>query len=160
MAAVACVSLFLVPWLAYRLSPLRASPIGAEPETNGKANILGGRRTAGFLVVDDGAALRHDIPTLHFSTFAAIVSQSRIEDDFAQGLIHPLSPPLPFGFIFAPRVESGVPSEWKFIVPADVLERPDIQTWRLTLQEWQPKPTKRLFSGPNWYYVTKAEPAN
>jgi hypothetical protein len=34
-----------------------------------------------------------------------------------------VTPPLPFGFVFAPRLEKGASSYTEFIVPAEVLER-------------------------------------
>ena len=105
---------------------------------------------SGFLVVADNQPLRSDIPTLHLADFDAIVTQSNAET--YQDLIHPVIPPLPFGFVFAPRMEKGVQSVIHFIVPAEVLERADVKSWRFHLL--------RLGYTPNFTYgyVTKAEP--
>jgi hypothetical protein len=61
-------------------------------------------------------------------------------------------PPLPFGFVFAPRLEKGASSCAEFIVPAGVLERHAVPRWRFQLMRWGDKP------GGLWFYVTKAEP--
>jgi hypothetical protein len=53
-----------------------------------------------------------------------------------QDLIHPVSPSLPFGFVFAPRMERGVDSTALYIVPPEVLERRDVQAWRFDLKRW------------------------
>ena len=57
---------------------------------------------SGFLVVENGAPLRHDVPTLHLADFDVIVRKSGV--DYFQGRLNPVTPPLPFGFLFAPRV--------------------------------------------------------
>jgi hypothetical protein len=72
-----------------------------------------------------------------------------------QGLLHPVTPPLPFGFVFAPRVEKGALSFNQFIVPADVMERRDVPVWHFKLGPWRHKPDAQ---GNYWFYVTKAEP--
>jgi hypothetical protein len=50
----------------------------------------------------------------------------------SQELIHPVTPPLPFGFVFAPRLEKGASSYTEFIVPAEVLERHAVPRWLST----------------------------
>jgi hypothetical protein len=115
--------------------------------------VFGGRRMSGFLVVEDGLPLRGDVPMIHFADFAAIITQSNIE--FRQELIHPVIPPLPFGFVFAARLEKGVSSFTQFIVPGEVLERPDVRSWRFRFTPWHHKPNE---VDNYWFYVTKAEP--
>jgi len=118
---------------------------------SGEAIILGGRRISGFLVIDDGLPLPPDVPSLHLTDFANIVKNSGVEA--YQNLIHPVPPPLPFGFIFAPRLERDSKSNRQFIVPAEVLERHNVPAWRLTLRPWG------QIGGPYyWFYVTHAEP--
>jgi hypothetical protein len=58
----------------------------------------------GFLVVANGEPLRTDLPRIHLSE--NIHEQSYIEE-YYQGLLHPVAPKLPFGFVFAPRLEKG-----------------------------------------------------
>jgi hypothetical protein len=148
----AALLLSVVPWLAHVTRPAQYSKVLASNTAPMEAIVLGGRRLTGFLIVADDAPLRHDIPTLHFSDFEQIVSASGVE--YYHGLIHPERPPLPFGFIFAPRVEPNTPSDYQFIVPPDVLERKDVSAWRFHYQNWQPKPK----SGNYWFFVTRAEP--
>jgi hypothetical protein len=143
-----------VPWMAHRfisISETAASPLSQKP---GEAFVLGGRRMIGFLIVADGQPLRSDIPSLHWTDFDAIVSRSNMEG--YQNLIHPVAPPLPFGFVFAPRLEKGAESLALFIVPAEVLERSSVPSWRFQLMRWGDKLTAR--HGELWFYVTKAEP--
>jgi hypothetical protein len=66
-----------------------------------------------------------------------------------------VTPPLPFGFVFAPRLEKGTFSANQFIVPADVIERRDVSAWHFQLKRWEYKPNGY---GEFWFYVTKAEP--
>ena len=117
--------------------------------------MLGGRRLAGFLVLPDEMLLRKETPSLHLSEFEAIIKQSDIET--YQGLLHPELPPLPFGLIFAPRLEKDGQSIYKFIVPPEVMERRDVQAWRLHVKRWQPQSIPPGF-GDIWLYVTSAEP--
>jgi hypothetical protein len=148
------ILLFLsIPWLAHRLSPVENSTGDVLAPTPNEAIIFGGRRITGFLIVDDGIPLRHDIPTLHLSDFEEVIKQSNIE--FYQGLIHPERPPMPFGFIFAPRLEHGAQSAHTFIVPLEVLKHHEVRAWRLHLKEWQRRESDY---GPFWFYVTYAEP--
>ena len=83
--------------------PLRASQAGTIAAKPDEAVVFGGRRLAGFLVLPDEMPLRKEIPSFHLSEFEAIVKQSNVET--YQGLIHPEMPPLPFGFVFSPRLE-------------------------------------------------------
>jgi hypothetical protein len=146
---------FSVPWLAHRLSHVEALTGGALPRRDGEAIIFGGRRIAGFLIVPDDAPLRENVATLHLSEFERIIQKSGVEATY-QGLLHPETPPLPFGFVLAPRLEKATPSGYEFIVPAEVIERRDVRAWRLKITNWQvPTP---LGYGPYWFYVTHAEP--
>jgi hypothetical protein len=145
----AAALLVCIPWAAHRFAPIGHSLIPKQDE----AFVFGGRRMSGFLVVDDGEPLRSDVPTLHLADFRAIIARSGVESD--QGLLHPVAPPLPFGFVFAPRMEKGSLSANQFIVPADVMERRGIPAWHFWLEPWQHKPDAH---GNWWFYVTKAEP--
>lgn len=139
------------PWAAHRLWSTKGveGPMHAGEE----AVVAGGRQMSGFLIVADGAPLRPDVPSLHYSDFEAIVAQSDIES--YQGLLHPVAPGLPFGFVFAPRLERGVESAPLFIVPANVVERRDVSAWRFQLEPWQLKPDAQ---GVYWLKVTQARP--
>jgi hypothetical protein len=154
IALVTAAVLFVaVPWLNHRFSPIPemargGMDIGLKP---GEAAVFGGRRVTGFLVVEDGAPLRRDVATVHFSDFEAMIRRSGVET--LQNLIHPVTPPLPFGFVFAPRLEKGVYSLNQFIVPAEVIERRDVPAWRFQLQRWGHKGI-----GEYWYLVPRAEP--
>jgi hypothetical protein len=145
---------FSIPWLAHRLSPVDSITGGALTTTQNEAIVFGGRRIAGFLIVEDGMPLRHDIATLHLSEFENIIKESNIET--YQALIHPEVPPMPFGFIFAPRLEQDASSDYQFIVPPEVLEQKEIKAWRLHTKPWQ-KPGL-VGGGFYWFYVTHAEP--
>jgi len=101
----------------------------------------------------DEAPLRADVPTLHVSDFEAVVAQSGVE--FYQGLTHPVSPPLPFGFVYALPVGTGTTEPNTFIVPAEVVERRDVQAWRFHVAPWAHKADA---PGRYWSLVTKAEP--
>jgi hypothetical protein len=85
--------------------------LAGENEFTWKQNqtvILGGRRVSGFLVIEDGMPLRRDVPSIHLKDFAAIVEQSCVE--YYQELTRPVAPPMPFGFVFVPRLEKGATS--------------------------------------------------
>jgi hypothetical protein len=143
-----------VPWMAHRFASIGETAGGPLFEKPGEAFVLGGRRMTGFLIVADGQPLRSDIPSLHWADFDAIVSRNNMEG--YQNLIHPVAPPLPFGFVFAPRLEKDVESLALFIVPAEVLERFSVPTWRFQVARWGYKPSPR--HREYWFYVTKAEP--
>lgn len=145
--------LFLcVPWMTHRF--IAGPSVDAVPmEKNGEAFVFGGRRISGVLVVKDDAPLRTDIPSLHLSEFESILRQSGIE--FYQDLIHPISPPLPFAFLFAPRLEKGSGSSLLYIAPPEVLDRRDVPAWHFNLKRWSYKPGGYR---EYWFYVTKAEP--
>jgi len=72
-----------------------------------------------------------------------------------QDLIHPILPPLPFGFVFAPRIEKGSSSLSQYIVPAEVLERRNVPGWHFELKRWGYRPNGY---GEYWFYVTEAQP--
>ena len=101
VAGLSYFSLFLGLHIA-SLRPRALWERGISAKTN-EAIVLGGRRLAGFLVLPDEMLLRKETPSLHLSEFEAIIKQSNIET--YQGLLDPELPPLPFGFIFAPRLE-------------------------------------------------------
>ena len=149
--AIVALLFFSIPWLAYRLWPGRQLVISQPLSNAAEAVVFGGRRMSGFLVVPDGIALRKDVATVDFSTFSEIVKQSGIEQ--YQGLVNPRAPKTPFGFVYAPRLDSKR-SNYQYIVPSDVIERRDVRAWRFELKEWQRKPS----FGPYWFYVTRAEP--
>jgi hypothetical protein len=141
------------PWVAHRLWSTKSA---VDPMHNvNEALVAGGRRMSGFLIVADGTPRRSDIPSLHFSDFEAIVAQSDIEN--YQGLLHPVAPDLPFGFVFAARLERGVASALLFIVPAYVTEHRDVSTWCFQLEPWQHKADAQ---GVYWSNVRKAEPCH
>jgi hypothetical protein len=147
---ITAAALFVcVPWMAHRFSPVGAS---ATPLKNkNEAYVFGGRRMSGFLVIKNEMPLRNDIPSLHLSDFEAFVGLSGVEN--YQDLIHPLMPSLPFGFVFAPRLETGGSSGSLYIVPPEVVEHRDVAAWHFKLKRWGYRP-----GGEFWFYVTKAEP--
>jgi hypothetical protein len=141
---VVTAALFVcIPWIAHRF----ASPGVASQ--SGEAIVAGGRQMSGYLVVADDQPLRKDLPSIHLQSFEIMVAQSNLE--VYQELIHPVLPALPFGFVFAPRLEKGVSSYTNFIVPAEVLERHAVPRWRFQLMRWGDKQDL-------WFYVAKAEP--
>jgi hypothetical protein len=142
-----------IPWMAHRFSPIGTMVSAAPLAKRNEAFVFGGRRMSGFLVVEDDLPLRDDIPSLHLADFDAIVRQSGVE--YTQNLIHPILPPLPFGFVFAPRVEKGSISASLYIVPAEVVERREVSAWHFDLKHWGDNHTGY---GDYWLYVTKAEP--
>jgi hypothetical protein len=138
--------------MAHRHSSIQAEPnyraSGADEIT-----VAGGAKMSGFLVLADEAPLRADIPSLHVSDFEAVVAQSGVES--YQGLTHPVSPALPFGFVFAPPVGPGMTAPNIFIVPAEVMESRDVQAWHFRLAPWAHKADA---PGQYWFLVTRAEP--
>jgi hypothetical protein len=154
LGLIAAAALFVcIPWMAHRLSPIGGTAGISQISEPGEILVFGGRRMSGFLVVEDGLPLRSDVPSIHLADFEVIVQRSRVES--YQGLLHPVTPPLPFGFIFTPLLEKDLTSWKEFIVPADVMEHPDVPAWRFKVEPWQAKPDARL---SYWFYVTKAEP--
>jgi hypothetical protein len=154
LGLIVTAALFVcIPWIAHRFSPISAMGGNSLVPKRDEAFVFGGRRMSGFLVVGDGLPLRSDVPTLHLAEFEAIIELSDVET--YQGLLHPVTPPLPFGFVFAPRLEKGAFGANQFIVPADVIERRDIRAWHFHLEPWHPKSNG---FGELWFYVTKAEP--
>jgi hypothetical protein len=150
----AAATLFLsVPWMAHRFSSPQASLDAALELKNDEAFVFGGRRMSGLLVVRDDTPLRPDVPSIHLSQFEGILKLSGIEIE--QALIHPTLPPLPFAFVFAPRLEKDSVSASLYIVPPEVVERRDVPTWHFNLKRWGYRPGGH---GEYWFYVTKAEP--
>jgi hypothetical protein len=150
--ALVAILFLCLPWVAYRLSPTQAYGTVAQSAPD-EALVLGGRRMSGFLVVADDQPLRHDIPTLHLHDFATLIRLSDVEQ--YQGLLDPVAPATPFGFIYAPRLDSHLLSARQFIVPLEVMERRDVPAWRFKIKPWQ---HKKGAQGDYWVYVTKAEP--
>ena len=117
---------------------------------------------SGFLVIADDQPLRGDVPSLHLADFDAIITQSGVEQ--YQDLIHPMLPPLPFGFVFAPRVEKGSNSGLLYIVPAEVVEYREVPAWHFDLKRWgETQNLKPWFDKQDdyddyWIFVTKAKP--
>jgi hypothetical protein len=97
--------------------------------------------------------LRNDVPSIHLSDFEGIVRQTGIEQ--YQDLIHSVLPPLPFGFVFAPQLETGGMSFSLYLVPQEVVERRDVPAWHFNLKRWDHTPGGRA---EYWSYVTRAEP--
>ncbi|MCC8972243.1 glycosyltransferase family 39 protein [Bradyrhizobium brasilense] len=150
---VVAAALFVcVPWAAHRLFAEKLDSPG-DPQSYKESFVFSGRRMSGFLVVEDSQPLREDVPTIHLSDFAAMVAQSGLEQ--YQGLVHPTVPPLPFGFVYAPRIKKGFGSEPLYIVPAEIVERREVQAWHFNLKPWG---QKHNGAGVYWLYVTKAEP--
>jgi hypothetical protein len=155
--AIAVALFFAVPWAAHRVAGLEhlseRPSFAQEPDV---AIVAGGRRMTGFLVVADDAPLRADIPTLHLSDFIKLVQDSSVEH--YQGLVNPVAPEVPFGFVFTPRLEKQVSSEYRYIVPAFVMEQRDVAIWRFKTEHWQTKPQDLPGYGADyWFYVTHAE---
>ncbi|RXG94487.1 hypothetical protein [Bradyrhizobium zhanjiangense] len=151
---VVVAALFVcVPWAVHHVLAEKVDS-ASNPISQKESLVLGGRRMSGFLVVEDNQPLRADIPSVHLAEFAAMIAQSGVER--YQDLIHPIMPPLPFGFVFAPRLEEGVIGEPLYIVPAEVVERRDVRAWHFDLKPWGQLHSG--FSVPYWVYVTKAEP--
>jgi hypothetical protein len=148
--ALALLLLVGVPELNYLINFGSQSEMRISKQGN-EVVVYGGRRLNGFLIVADGAPLREDVPTLHFSEFAAIIDESELETDY-QGLIHPQRPNLPFAFVFAPRVKRNYSSAYLYIVPPEVLDRREVAFWRFKTQDWQ------LTHDPFWFYVSEARP--
>lgn len=153
-AAFVAASALLVsiPWLAYRLN-FAGSTAGERLQVKeGEAFVSGGRRMSGFLVIDDKSPLPDNIPSLHLADFKAIVERSNIES--YQDLLHPNVPPLPFGIVYAPRLEKDYASSLIYIVPAEVLERRAVPAWQFKMSQWGTKPGGSDY----WFYVTNAQP--
>jgi hypothetical protein len=140
------------PWLAYRLD-LAGVAAEARPHAGqSEAFVSGGRRMSGFLVVDHKSPLSDSIPSIHLADFKAIVAKSGVES--YQDLLHPNVPPLPFGVVFAPRLEKDHVSNLIYIVPAEVLERRTVSAWRFKLSQWGTE----AGGSDYWFYVTNAQP--
>jgi hypothetical protein len=150
---LAAVALAMIPWISHRVYSASAEVPKALP-TNAERVFVSGKLMTGFLVVADGEPLRTDLPTIHLSDFVNILEQSYIEE-YYQGLLHPVAPPLPFGFVFAPRLENSINSYYQYIVPAEVMERRDVTAWRFKIEPWRHKTD---VTGNVWVHVTDAQP--
>jgi hypothetical protein len=151
---LAAVALATIPWISHRAYSTSAEAPKALPANSELVFVSGGKLMSGFLVVADGEPLRTDLPTIHLSDFENILEQSDIEE-YYQGLLHPVAPALPFGFVFAPRLEKGVDSYYQYIVPAEVMERRDVPAWRFKIEPWRHKTD---VTGNIWVHVTEAQP--
>jgi hypothetical protein len=151
---LAAVLLATIPWLSHKVSSANAAR--ETPSGSGDVFVFGGQKLFGFLVVADSDPLRTDVPTIHLSDFGKIVAEGGIEQ--YQELLHPVTPPLPFGFVFAPRLEHGLVNHLIYIVPPKVLERQDILAWRFKTAPWRDKPDANSQVNYYWIYVTDATP--
>jgi hypothetical protein len=151
---VAAALFICLPWITHRFSLSNALVNNAPLAKPNEAFVFGGRQMSGFLVVENGAPLRFDIPSLHLADFEAIIATTGVEQ--YQDLLRPASPPLPFGFVFAPRAEKGVESSHLYIVSAEVLERRDVRAWHFYLKKWGD--LRNVYNFEYWQYVTRAEP--
>lgn len=142
-----------VPWMAHRLSSIEVDP--KQLAVSDEVIVAGGAKMSGFLVLADEAPLRADVPSLHLGDFETLVAQSGVEA--YQGLTHPVAPSLPFGFVFAVPIGSGVTAPNMFIVPAEVIDRRDVSAWHFRLAPWSHKIDAQ---GQYWFLVTQADPAN
>jgi hypothetical protein len=136
-----------VPWISHVTWSIKEHHSFQFAE--GDAFVSGGRTISGFLVVADGEELRPDIPTVHLSEYKAMIAQSGIEPDIE--LLHPRVTVTPFGFVYAPRLERTGLIAGIFIVPASVLEHPEVPAWQFVVD------SVGAHSGYR-FYVTKAEP--
>jgi hypothetical protein len=151
---IAAALLFVcVPWVAHQFFAMGRWANATPLQKKGEAFVFGGRRMSGFLVVNEGMPLRKDVPSIHLSEFEGILRQTGVEQ--YQDLIHSGLPPLPFGFVFAPRLEKGSVSSSLYIVPPEVVERRDVPAWHFDLARWDHKPGGHA---EYWFYVTRAEP--
>jgi hypothetical protein len=135
---------FAVPGIAHRLDLLDGRHLHDVAVDSNEELILGARHMAGFLVLPDGAPLPKSPPAIPFSAFAAIVSNSGIEQ--YQPLVTPVpafSPP--FGMVSVPAYRKK--SSGLLIVPPEMMEREDVAAWKV-----------RLDGGTYWYRVSRAEP--
>jgi hypothetical protein len=141
--------LFLtVPWFAHHnAAPAVLANLGLSEQ-----QVFGGRRISGYLVVADNQPLRRDVPSLHFTDFAKLITLSNVE--IYQPLLKGRTPELPFGFISAPRMEAGLASDNQFIVPAHVLLDKGVEAWRFKTAEW----SRIEGNGIYWVLVTDAQP--
>ncbi len=151
---VAAIFFICLPWVTHRFASNDALANKAPSVKPNEAVVFGGRQMSGFLVVANDAPLRHDVPSVHLADFEAIIAASGVESN--QDLLHPTLPPLPFGFVFAPRVEKGVESGRLYIIPAEVLERRDVRAWHFHLKKWGD--LRSVYNYEYWQYVTMAEP--
>jgi hypothetical protein len=119
ISAISCV---FVPWVAHRSYSQRSLDFRLAKD---EAYVAGGRRMSGFLVVPDGAPLRTNVASVHFSDFEVLLKQANLEPM--------LQPVAPFGFAFAPRLEKDVITSDVFLVPPEVLERRDVELWHFKL---------------------------
>jgi hypothetical protein len=148
---ILCVWILASPWLAHRLLADREHVDLAAPTQN-EFVLAGGRRMTGFVVTADAEPYRKGVATVMLSTFTEIIRNSGIE--IYQGLVTPIAPPTPFGFVISASLRHDGGSNYSFIVPPDVVERQDVRAWRFVVRDWQRKPNY----GPYWFYVTRAEP--
>jgi hypothetical protein len=151
IAAIAFMGSVILPAVASRLA--LSTPGVNIAQRQGEHVVFGGRRLSGFLVTGDDIQPSFTMPTVTFSAFQAIVKQSNVEN--YERLLTPDAPPIPFGLVAGERIERGTRSGFLYIVPAEVVHRPDVPLWRFTLSDRQVRPGEpRIF-----YRVMRAEPA-
>lgn len=106
----------------------------------------------GFVVVPDGAELGASTPTIHASTFAAILAHTKLEQETGAFLKQALER-MPFAFVTVPRI-GGRNQINLYVGPVSLLiERPR-RGWRLKLRTG---PTSEAF-WHSFYIVQSAEP--
>ena len=142
--------LFLaVPWLVHRTAP---PAVLAKPSLN-EQQVFGGEEDVWLpRRLADDQPLRRDVPSLHLTDFAKLITLSNVE--IYQPLLKGRTPELPFGFISAPRMEAGSASDNQFIVPAHVLLDKGVEAWRFKTAEWSRIEGNSIY----WVLVTDAQP--
>ena len=146
---LATAAFFIIPAVAHRSAPESIS-LGPNRDEH---QVFGGRRISGFLVLADGHQLPKNVAAIHYSDFAKIIALSDVET--YQGLLHPQTPNIPFGFITAPRRERGAGSYDLYIVPPEVLLQKNVKAWRFFTAPWNSIPGNSIY----WRLVTRAKPA-
>ncbi|MEO1610326.1 MAG: hypothetical protein AAFR90_13530 [Pseudomonadota bacterium] len=116
--------------------------------------IYGGDRLTGILVADPKAHQSAIVPIISLSQFKRVIDNSGFEN--YQPLISSLPANKSFAFIFGLRVEKGERSRHIYLVPKEVVLRPEVKAWRLSVKE-MPRHTGR---GNYWYFATDAQPVS
>jgi hypothetical protein len=135
-----------MPWIAHRFPPVSSELTYAAQANEGEALVLGGRQMSGFLVVDNDKPLPANVAAIHLDAFEAIVRDAGI----TESLLRPVKPPTPFGFVYAPRLERLVEGPSEFIVPAAMMEHPQVRAWRLSIRPLQA-------GSSQWFLAEKGE---
>jgi hypothetical protein len=155
--AVATALVFVLPPLGRILHP--PSRVYLEPTTSNERIAIVGNITqgSGVLIVSDETPLPHGVPSMHYSRFAEVARRSGAEA--TQGIVTPVSPAVPFGFVILPRLDSrgGRFSDGgiTLITPPEMITRRDVDAWRVSYEGWNQ--LGGLFS-EHWYHVVHADP--